>query len=639
MRRMGSSRVVWVPGLVLAVACMVGIPWLAGACGGGAFTAGATDGGADGPTVDGPGTEGSADGSDDGADGDGGPGNIIYVSNTQGDDANTGRDRAHPKKTIVSALKAATTGFEIDVCAGTYGESQLILDADVRLKGSYDCTAWTRTNGYGFPTFDGTNTTTITNGDVGTQHATLAVVGSAVTHAALVDGFVIQGATTNSEVTYGVDVQASSSPVITNDVIGGGGGSTGVGPFGSIGVRIGGSSSAELASCVVGGGTGTGAVGSTGILLSSSGIPNVHDDVVSGGTGTTSGTMPSIGAVGVYVASSLDSSKPLQTLLISASDKSPGASGSTAGVLIAGSSVNAGVVGCEIQGGTGSGSSAISVGVDVETTGTVVLAADRIFGGQRTASPSQTFGVAVASAAGLTIENSEIHAGTVPAALNSYAVGVVIASTNAPQLLFDTIYTGGAAGTAVSLGTGVTAARITDDILLGSDSSLSTIGIGATSCTGTLASIDHTGFANLSTVYTCGSPAVSVLDVGALMTSLPSMATKDVEVESTTLCSGATWCAKDNECPSPMVTPCMQSLFGTTWSGSDDGLGGLFFAPAADGGTMAGGWALQPAAPCPLTKGGAAVTGITQDIFGTTRSTSTPTMGAVEYTSLTPCTP
>ena len=636
MGRMRSSRVVWVPGLVLAVACLAG---MGGACGGGAFTAGPTDGGADGPTVDGPTAEGSADGSDDGADGDGGPGNIIYVSNTQGDDANTGRDRAHPKKTIVAALKAATTGTEVDVCAGTYSESQLILDADVRLKGSYDCTAWTRTKGYGFPTFDGMNTTTITNGDIGVQHATLAVVGPAVTHAALVDGFVIQGATMNTEVTYGVDVQTSSSPVITNDVISGGGGSTSTGPYGSIGVRIGGSSSAELALCAIGGGTGRGAVGSTGLVLASTGIPNVHDDVVSGGTGTANGAMPDIAAVGVGITSSLDSSKPLYTVLVRGSDPM-GTTGTTVGVLVAGTGVNAGIVGCEIQGGSGTGTGAVSFGVEVSTTGSVVLDADRIYGGSRMGPSGVTFGVTVSQSASFTLENSEIHAGSVMASAGSYAVGVDLAATTGPQIVFDTIYTGGAAGTAIALNGGITAARITDDLILGSDSSLGNFGIGATSCNGVLVNVDHTGFANLTTLYECGtSPTVQIAnDPVSLAAVLGSTVTTTGNVKVDSTCS-APWCVPDPSCPSASVSSCMTSILGTTWSGSTDGVTSLFLAPAPDGGTTVGGWSLQPGGPCQLTKGGASVTGITVDMFGTTRSTSAPTMGAVEYTALTPCMP
>jgi hypothetical protein len=620
---------------------VLGLASFAAACGS-AFSAGpGSDAGSEGSAADGPDLEGGseADGSDAG-DSIAASGKIVYVSQASGDDSADGRDPKHPKKTIVSAVTEAATlgaGAEVHVCNGTYAEKQLSLTSDMRLMGSYDCTTWTRSAGFGFPVFDGKNPTTITNGQITSQHATLTVIGSGVTHATTIDGFAIQGAPMYTEVTYGVDVQGSASPVVTNDVIAGGGGSTATGPNGSVGVRIGGSSSAELAFCAVGGGTGTGAIGSLGVLLASTGLPSAHDDVVTGGTGSTNGMTPSTAAVGVEIGSSLDSTRPLATVLVTGSDKG-GASGTTVGVLVAGSGVNAGVLGCEIQGGTGTGSGATSIGVEVATTGTVVLDADRIFGGSRSAMPSQTFGVAVVGAGGFTLQNSEVHAGTVPAALNSYAVGVALTAVNAPQLLFDTIYTGSSAGTDVVINTGVTGTRISDDILFGSDSALSSTGVSSAACgMAPMANLDHTAFVNLTTMYTCGSPPASVDSVGALSTALGgSVASGDVEVENSTLCTGAAWCVTDNSCPSTLVTPCMTSLLGTTWSATDDGVAGMFFAKAADGGTAAGGWALEPSSKCALTRGAITISGITTDMFGTARSGS-PTMGAVEYTSTTPC--
>ena len=119
--------------------------------------------------------------------------------------------------------------------------------------------------------------------------------------------------------------------------------------------------------------------------------------------------------------------------------------------------------------------------------------------------------------------------------------------------------------------------------------------------------------------------------LGATVTS-----TGNVEVESP--CSGPVWCVSDPSCPSMAASTCMTSLLGTTWSSGTDGVASLFFASAADGGTVVGGWALEPASACALTKGGTPVTGITTDLFGmNARSATTPTIGAVEYASGTAC--
>ena len=167
------------------------------------------------------------------------------------------------------------------------------------------------------------------------------------------------------------------------------------------------------------------------------------------------------------------------------------------------------------------------------------------------------------------------------------------------------------------------------------------------------ASLDEHGYATtaallspeecraLATLYECGvSPMIDVAnDPGSMATVLGPGVTTTGNVEVSSTCSTLNaWCVQDPECPQPAITPCMQSLIGTTWSASDDGVTGLFTAPAPDGGSMAGGWALQPTAYCALTKGGVPVTGISQDIFGHTRGPM-PTIGAAEYDSSTACTP
>src|ERR1019366_9685869 len=96
-----------------------------------------------------------------------------------------------------------------------------------------------------------------------------------------------------------------------------------------------------------------------------------------------------------------------------------------------------------------------------------------------------------------------IHAGTVPSSAGSYTVGVDMSSVSSPAIVFDTIYTGPAAGTAIAMNAGVTAALLTDNLLVGSDSGLGSFGVATTACSDVVSTLDHTMFANCSALYLC----------------------------------------------------------------------------------------------------------------------------------------
>ncbi|MGO8996369.1 MAG: hypothetical protein ACLQVI_23900 [Polyangiaceae bacterium] len=594
------------------------------------------------PVADGSGTSDSgsaADGADTGA-----SGNIVYVSPT-GSDLHTGLSPLLPKRTIVSALAEAATlsGVpQVHVCAGTYSEAKLQVTTDVALTGSYACSgngAWTRTATYGYPTFDGTNQTTIENADTVSQLATLSVSGT-VTSATMIDGFTIEGGTSTIAAMTGVHV-LSGSPIISNDEIEGGSGSGNANGSGSYGVIADDTAAPEITACIIDGGSGSGYTGSIGVSLNTTGAVNLHGAIISGGTGTL---VPSSGgnfaAIGVHVRASLTASTPLSELVVVGTD-SKGVSANSAGVYIDTAGTSAAIVLCDITGGTGT-AAALSAGVYVNTSGnsTVTLLDDRIYGGSQAGTPSQTFGVDVIAAGTILVANSMIHAGTVPLASGDLAVGVALAATASPGIVYDTIYTGAAAGAAIALSTGATGAVVTDDILVGSDQSLGSVGVEASVCSGAISALDYTAFANFGALYACSlsdggaATATSTTELGVELGA--SATTGDVALQST--CLAPTGCAVVNGCPATGET-CLTSLFGSSWSASTDGTASLIPTVAPDGGAVIGDWALNSDAPCQVTQQGTPITSITTDIDGRTRPASGPTMGAVQYTGATVCTP
>jgi hypothetical protein len=615
------------------------------ACGGGAFTAGPTDAGAgDGSLVD-VGVDGGGDAGLSDAPGDAisVQGKTVFASTTTGDDTRTGLDPLKPKKTIVSGLAEAATlgkGAEVHVCAGNYAESLLVVNQDVALKGGYDCVTWLRSPTYGYPTFDTQHQSVITNGAPSKQEATLAVEGTLVTSATLIDGFSIVGGSSTVGTSFGVDVSGAASPTLTNDVVTGGSATAPNSLYGSVGVRIGGTSTGELSSCVVSGGSGDGPTGSVGVLVTSTGPASVHDDVVSGGTGVSTGASPALAAVGVSIQAPLDPKKGLSRMIVTGTDTA-GVGGKSVGILVEGAGVAANIAGCEIEGGTGTDTATVSIGIDLETTGAVSVIADRIFGGTRKGSGSHTFGIHAGTAGTLSIVDSEIHAGEAVGGNGSSATGVSLETATAPSIVDDTIYSGAAMGSpAIELGGNVTAAIVSGNLLLGGGSASSDYAIVVAKCPGALASLDHTGFVNSPGLYECQMNNTFATDPGAMAILLgSSVASANVELLGT--CAGTmSWCAPDPSCPSSPTTSCAQSIFGASFTSSDDGVGGLFDGPpAADGGSTLGAWRLSPGIPCALAHSGVVNSSVPTDLLGAPRG-SMPSMGAVQYPQgAIPCEP
>jgi hypothetical protein len=624
------------------------------ACGGPAFTAApaADGGGTDAPsTTDGnPGDTGAKDGSP--SDGpivlpDGAVPRILFVSADGGSDTNDGLTPTTPKKTIAAAVALAASidaGVEVHACAGTYVEVNLSVGSAISLRGSYDCASWTRTATFGFPTFDGTNATIVQNGDAGAQGATL-VVNQGVPSTSVVDGLIVEGALAFDGGTTGMAVRESASPVVTDDVITGGGGHAGTG---SVGLAIFGSASPEVKGCVISGGTGTGPVGSVGVQINSTGTPYVHGNVISGGLGTSTNL---VATRGMFIESSNAGSTAITDNIVSACDVQGVDAGYTTGIRVAAADASApiavDIVGCQISGGLSTGSGGASVGVQIDSpSATVHVIADRIYGGARAGAPATVMGIQVQTVGAVAVENTMVHGGDVIGP-GSIPIGISVQNSAGAQIVFDTVYAGNTfdagGGNAIALQAGATSATITDDVLLGSGIDNTYSAIFSETCADPPATLDHTLFANFGgSLYKCnesdGGQSAATPTIASLVSALPGVASSDIAYATPAACGDDAGCVVATACPGPSAT-CLGSLFGASWNGPSDGVSGLF--SSTDGGvTSVGGWTFVPGTtPCAITRGGAAQVGITTDLYGVKRSTTSPTLGAAENPDASACTP
>jgi hypothetical protein len=630
--------------ITLGVAAVLG---LLGACGS-AFSSGtaSSDGGADGTGGDGPtGDGGGADSPGDGSV----SVRIVYVS-TSGNDTAAGLDPMHPMRTVTAGLAAAKAlpggaagNTEVHVCAGTYSEDEVSIDFEVALRGAYDCSTWQRTATYGYPSPDGVNITLITSPDTTQQQATLVVSG-AVTHATVIDGLVIAGySKADGGRTAGVEIANNASPVLSNDIIGGGGGTTTApAAAGSAGVLVDGQAGPEIEECIISGGSGNAPIGSTGVVLNTSGAVSLHDAIITGGTGTTTATSTGTAAIGVDVRMSA-ATPGMAGLFVGGTDQA-GTSGPSVGMHIAGNGgVSATVTGSIVEGGFGLDATSYAIGVLVDSPagdagpgGAISLVDDRIYGGLRSVGNQTTIGIDVVAAGSFMVVNSLVHAGSVLDAVGSYTVGIDLAAVASPKVIDDTIYTGAGPGTAIAINGGVTGAVITDDLLLGSNVDIGNIGVAASACgTPFIQSLDNTAFGNLAALYQCSNgpslPPTTATTLAEMYAAIGSTSTSAADVLVQSSCAkGDTTCAKIPGCPGA-PTDCLPGFFGNSWSVADDGVSSLFGTTGPDGGAPIQGWTLKGQSPCTITAGGTVISTIPTDLYGAKRSTSTPTIGAVEY--------
>lgn len=645
--------------LGLASATAIGAVMLAlsasGGCGGNAFTSGAS---VDGSTGDGS----SSGGGDDGmpAEGGDGPamtaGHTVYVAQT-GKDTDGGLDPQHPVRTIKKGLEIAQGLVEggvatpnVLVCSGNYPEDSLHVNFDMGLFGAYDCTTnpsmWTRAAAYGWPTFDAKVASVVSFANTTMQTSTLAIDGS-VTSKTSVDGFVITGGETVSAAgpSLGIEVALGASPVLSNLVVGGGSGSAGSTDAGSIGIRVGKNSNPEIKNSVIDGGSGKGPAGSgfgsIGVRVEA-GAPNIHDDVIAGGTGQSVG----FASVGLDVLSSLTiaGNNPLSKVIVVGADSGAPPTGATLGVAVrSAGQADLDMVESVVYGTGNTTGTVESVGVEFDDGGKLTLLGDRIAAGSN--AQGKTIGVQVTSAASASIVNCEIHGGDVPDMASGSTRGVLLTGpVTKAAVVFDTIYTGangGQSGTAaIDIEAGVGSVTIQNDLLLGNDTGGSTGSAGAAviaaTCSGSasqLASLDYTGFVNFPDLLYCNDLATA--------TGLPTGVTVDVDgpvpckktcgnvLVAATCVAGHSDCQIDGACPTQPPDACVQSILGSSWSSTGDGIG----SSGADAGISSPAWQIEsPGNYCKLTAGGTPYPGIVDDMAGNKRSTTKPSMGAVEYT-------
>ena len=556
-------------------------------------------------------------------------GGTIYVS-PSGNDASSGCSQTEPFATLTHALEvaknqgAALVG-EIHACKGKYEEPGLVLDFPASLRGGYDCTTWTRTATFGSPTFDGTNATEIDDADSSSpsSHVTLTISGSPVGAGVIVDGLTIVGAGGASS-SVAVNV-SGAAPVLENDIVTGGNPNEGSSNIASIGVNVVGGGSPEIRFDNISGGAGVSTSTSTSAIGGDAASPNVHDAVIEGGSGSApSGT----GSVGIVIVGG--------TPAVFQNDVVRGGTGSitkTGGASSAVSSVAPGTIefdGCTLDGGGGSCANATgacsNVGV-VAGVGTLILRANRIYGGDATGSTIDgSVGVSVSGLASFTAENNMIHGGNKSAdAKEGSTRAIEMTETSGPILRGNTLYSGTAGSDATTISAGLVIDPNVSGIVLADNlfmtSNVRDAGIFVSCSPNLVSQIQNDVFLRETNalVYggggtgTCGSVAMSYPDVAgpssleSFFKASASGATVSGNVLTTSSCPlGDSTCVTTSACT---TSPLCEAAFIAAWSAADTGFTTL----------MGDGWKLEPL--CVASHGGLDLgSALPKDFYGTSRT-------------------
>jgi hypothetical protein len=558
------------------------------------------------------------DGGVDGAGDFGGAGDmacdIIYVSTSTGSSNNSGCSPDAPLDTITSAL--AKSASQVHVCAGTYLEN-ITVTTGVALSGAYDCAGWKQD-------YTDTNRRTTITG-------THAVV---LDHAnASLDGFVVSQPSTNDGLPT---VLVNDARSVTNCNIQG----NTTASAASCGLQIAGGN-ADISSNVIDGGNGTVAqTGSIGVLVTG-GKPHIHGNTISGGSG--SGGMPA-GSVAVVLQgggpfNQTNGNALEQNDIRGGSGKCTSSSGNAGslGVYVV-SPVAVDLVSNVINGGTGTG--LYSMGVFATTTGAVNLLANRVFAGQTNYG---CIGIQVTPPTGGTpgpvqIVNNMIHGGYSPGATIGWVTAVWIGVTGT-RVVHNTIFTGttvfdmSQVVDAIQVNPGATGVVIENNILAGGynespSNFIAVLTYGAVASNSILQSFRNNAI--LST-QSSSTPTAVLVEGGG--TRFSTIAAAETECGSTIAggnfmvtdtCGSATACAQYSGGDAPA------SIF-THWDESVPPGTTALLDPAE-------GWQLDAATtPCPMlasTLDDSARVSI--DFYGKPR-TSLPSMGAVENDSNPGC--
>jgi hypothetical protein len=216
-------------------------------------------------------------------------GGVVYVSPAGSDTAN-GCTPDTALATVTQAINQVTgqmaVGEEIHVCHGTFAEPNIVLDQPISLLGGYDCTTWTRTATYGYPSFDRVNETILATNSGNLSGDTVGIAGQTVTNATLFDGFTVQSpaaAGTFSKI-GAVLVSGGASPTISNDDLEG---APAVPGIITVGLRLILQGTPLVTNDMINGGGGS--LGSIGIDATQSSALYVHDNTINGGSSPSQG--------------------------------------------------------------------------------------------------------------------------------------------------------------------------------------------------------------------------------------------------------------------------------------------------------------------------------------------------------------
>ncbi len=194
----------------------------------------------------------------------------LHVSVSGSDTTGDGSINA-PYRTITKALSAAQAGQTIGVSAGAYGEN-LVITGEAHLHGGYDAAFTARDTGRYATTI------TDTRSSGGTSADPLAAVkfdGSAVTSAAVIDGFTINAG--GGATSAGISCLNAASPTVSCNTINGGA------PSGrSMGIFTAAASSAMIRRNTISGGSGT----QSYAIYNNASWPYILGNVISGGSGS-----------------------------------------------------------------------------------------------------------------------------------------------------------------------------------------------------------------------------------------------------------------------------------------------------------------------------------------------------------------
>ena len=548
------------------------------------------------------------------------PGGILYVS-TKGSDTYDGCTTALPLASIGAAIaRAAATAStadagarpEIHVCAGSYLENLAPVTANVTLLGGYNCTTWTRTADYGYPTFDAVNETRLgaagaTNG----SGATVTFNTAGVDASTVFDGFTVLLSTNLVTATllgfgstgdaYGILSVNKAVPTITNVHVSAG---------------------------------ATAAGRSIGIAGEHASVRVMHDLVEAGG-GQHS--------IAVYLFDDVAGALVQNNTLHGGSATSTASEGlevTTSQPLTGDNAIR----GNSVEGGTGAGS---SIGITIDNT-TVSVVGNQISGGAPTCAQNCfSYGVLVRTTTNAFLADSNYVAGTTGSA---FGFGIFATKTSSPVVTNNVVFGGSVGGSAaIVLNEGAngivrsnTLASAGQAILIGAYASTtlennlavavapSSVFLTSDDCTSgtttTFASIANNaavGFAgNLLLESTaCAAPVASGL--AGLAAHLGAAASANVRIDSScsdetaatqAQCSATTACATSTSACGASIVTAIDSV--------DDARAAVL--------DVTKGYPLAATAPCLVTQGGVGRTAsVPLDVLGATR-TAPVSIGAYE---------